>query len=180
VNQNIPNYIRQNRDIYTQEAIDRALVDAGYDPADIQAAWAAIESEQATSRPLDQSGIPAQPASRWGDDTLAEPRRRNVASTGQFWLTLGGFIAASYVVTGLLWWIILQIPYDSRGGFDVLPLAFYGVLQLGALIAGIAFFNRNPPVAYGFLFGLLTVNILLPFIGFFILFGICLYSLSTI
>ncbi|HYP42064.1 MAG TPA: hypothetical protein VEX13_17040 [Chloroflexia bacterium] len=180
MNQNIPKYIRQNRDTYTREAIDRALVDGGYDPAEIQAAWTAIESEQAIPTPPGEGRVPGQPTSRWGDDTIAEPRRRSVASTGQFWLTLGGFIAASYVVTGFLWWIILQIPYDSRGGFDAMPLAFYGVLQLGALIAGIAFFNRNPPVAYGFLFGLLTVNILLPFVAFFILLGICLYSFSSI
>lgn len=180
MNQNIPQYIRQNRDTYTREAIDRALVGAGYDPAEVQAAWAAVESEQAIPVPPGEVGAPGQPKSRWGDDTLAEPRRRNVASTGQFWLTLGGFIAASYIGTSLLVWIITQIPYDSSGAFGLIPLAFYGALQLGALIAGIAFFNRNPPVAYGFLFGLLTVNILLPFIGFFILFGICLYSLSTI
>ncbi|HYO50792.1 MAG TPA: hypothetical protein VEW94_13150 [Chloroflexia bacterium] len=180
MNQNIPNYIRQNRDTYTREAIDRALVDAGYDPVEVQAAWAAIESEQAIPAPPGEEGTQGQPKSRWGDDTLAERPRRKVASTGQFWLTLGGFIVASYIVTGLLWWITDPIPYDSRGAFAFIPCAFYGLLQLGALIAGIAFFNRNPPVAYGFLFGLLTVNILLPFIGFFILFGICLYSLSTI
>ncbi|HEX9990309.1 MAG TPA: hypothetical protein VGE45_17755 [Chloroflexia bacterium] len=180
MNENIPKYIRQNRDTYTREAIDRALLDGGYDPAEVQAAWAAIESEQAISRPWGASGIPAQATSRWGDDTIAEPRRRSVVSTWQFWLTLGGFIVASYGVTILLWWIILQIPYESRGPFDLVPLAFYGILQLGALIAGIAFFNRNPPVAYGFLFGLLTVNILLPFVAFFILLGICLYSFSSI
>jgi hypothetical protein len=180
MNQNIPRYIRQNRDTYTREAIDRALVDGGYDPGEIQAAWAAIESEQAIPTPPGEEGAPGQPSSRWGDDTIAEPRRRSVVSTWQFWLTLGGFIAASYGVTALLWWIILQIPYENRGDFDVVPLAFYGVLQLGALIAGIAFFNRNPPVAYGFLFGLLIVNILLPFVIFFILLGFCLYTLSAI
>lgn len=32
-------YIRQNRDRYTREAIDRQLLEAGHDRADIEAAW---------------------------------------------------------------------------------------------------------------------------------------------
>lgn len=178
MNKNIPQYIRQNRDTYTREAIDRALVEGGYDPAEVQAAWLAIENEQAIPTPPGEEGVSAQPTSRWGSDVATEPRRRSVVSTGQFWLTLGGFTVASYLVTTLLWWLTLQFPYDG-GGLALIPLAFYGALQLGALIAGIALFTKNPPIAYGFLFGLLIVNILLPFVAFFILFGICLYSLST-
>jgi hypothetical protein len=41
----IADYIRQHRDRYTRDAIRQRLAEAGYEPPDIDATWAAIEAE---------------------------------------------------------------------------------------------------------------------------------------
>lgn len=49
MNESILNYIRQNRSTYTREAITGELLKAGYNPAEVEAAWQAIEAEQLPS-----------------------------------------------------------------------------------------------------------------------------------
>jgi hypothetical protein len=41
----LDDYLRANRDQFTREALTRRLVDEGHDPADVEAAWARIETD---------------------------------------------------------------------------------------------------------------------------------------
>ncbi len=55
----LDDYLRANRDSFTREALTRRLVEEGHDPADVEAAWARIES-----KPISQwapSGAPVDP-----------------------------------------------------------------------------------------------------------------------
>lgn len=56
MNENILNYIRQYRNIYTREAITGELVRAGYQPSEIEAAWQSIEATPQASPPPPWSG----------------------------------------------------------------------------------------------------------------------------
>jgi len=55
----LDDYLRANRDSFTREALTRRLIDEGHDPADVEAAWARIETHP-TSQPA-PSGEPVQP-----------------------------------------------------------------------------------------------------------------------
>jgi hypothetical protein len=48
----LDDYLRANRDAFTREALTRRLVDAGHDPAAVEAAWARIWGEAAEPGPL--------------------------------------------------------------------------------------------------------------------------------
>lgn len=51
MNENILNYIRQYRNIYTREAVTGELLKAGYQPADIESAWQTIEAGPLPNQP---------------------------------------------------------------------------------------------------------------------------------
>jgi hypothetical protein len=181
MNPDLIQYIRQNRDIYTREAIDRQLLNAGYNPADVEAAWNAVEAES----PLQPGaeGIPRPPGSRWGDDTAPVQQPEQVTRSPRFWALLGGIILASYVPLGLLFWYIITTPqFEGVGTTSTFLLVLVGVLQLAALIAGLMLFNRpdQRPTALGLLIGLLMADIVLPFIALCIFFGICVVQLGVV
>jgi hypothetical protein len=47
----IDDYLRANRDAYTREALSRRLIEAGHDPATVEAAWARVAAGDAGAGP---------------------------------------------------------------------------------------------------------------------------------
>jgi hypothetical protein len=57
----LDDYLRANRAAFTRDALTRRLVEEGHDPADVEAAWARIETDPTS--PSAPSGEATQPTS---------------------------------------------------------------------------------------------------------------------
>jgi hypothetical protein len=102
----IHDYIRDNRDRYTRDAIRQQLLAAGYDAAQIDAAWAMLDAPDP-------------------DATVGE------RFWGRFWLYLIGINLAALLIVGLLSGL-LGAP---AGGGVALLVILAIVLAIGALIS---------------------------------------------
>ncbi len=85
MSQEIIHYIRTNRGTYTNEAISRSLLDAGHEPAAVEAAWWAVEAGQNTTGPV---------------------RKQKIRRTPSFWLTLLGYPVFLIALTALADYLI--------------------------------------------------------------------------
>lgn len=83
MNEQIADYVHQNRDRYTREAITSQLIAAGHDPADIETTWAELES-----------GLSA--------------RTDRTMTWGQWWLLVIGLVAVGAVAASVVW---AGVPY---------------------------------------------------------------------
>jgi hypothetical protein len=97
LNEQIANYIRENRDRYTREAITDQLMKAGHDPGAIEEAWAMSDAAVA-------SAADARP--RYRRVTVALLTIGGLA-TFVIWSDLyaagaGGLATLSYLITGLV------------------------------------------------------------------------------
>jgi hypothetical protein len=144
----IVRYIRENRGAYTNEAISRNLLDAGHDPASVEAAWRAVES---------------------GELAASTARERTIVRTPSFWLTLLGYPAVLIGLTVLVGYLG-ALEYASL--LFVAGLGIAGIAALGLVIA-----RRGIAVAAG-LGGALTLLVLVPFVLLVIVAGICLVSVA--
>jgi hypothetical protein len=156
VENDIQAYIRENRAAYTREAITTQLQAAGHGEADIEAAWAAIEAEEAAAAPPRPSGR------SWG-------------------LTVG--VAFAYVGASLLIfliWVILIFILASVSGSGALVnwlLFSLPALYLLAIIFGVRQGLTRPAAtaaATGHLIG--AAFMALPLI----ISGICAASLTRL
>jgi hypothetical protein len=154
VENEIQAYIRANRAAYTREAITARLQEAGHGEADIEAAWAAIEAEEAAAAP--------PPAGRsWG-------------------LAVG--IAFAYVGVSILIfivWLVLVFALASASSseFGSVMLFLLPALYLAALVFGVRQGLTRPratAAATGHLIGAAVMA--LPFI----ISGICAASLARL
>ena len=102
----IHDYIREHRDRYTREAIRQQLLAAGYDAAQIDAAWAMVDAPDP-------------------DATVGE------RFWGRFWLYLLGTNLATLLLVGLLTGLLGTL--SGGGGLVLVILAI--VLAIGAVIA---------------------------------------------
>jgi hypothetical protein len=198
VNPDIIRYIRENRPIYTREAIRRRLLEAGHSEADIDAAWAAVETdepappvppaaepaasytpEQFRAPAADETGSTAPPPAGAQPQAVVQPpaagpRRRGfpAASSPAFWLSLIGFVLVMYIVAPLIGAAATGIDDTGVAGGVI-----WLILWLGGLVAGLVLLRRNEPVALGLLIGFALVvglPIALGFIAIVIIAGICL------
>ena len=144
MSQEIIRYIRENRGAYTNEAISRSLLDAGHDPAAIEAAWRVVES---------------------GEVEASTARDRSIVRTPSFWLTLLGYPA---VLIGL----VVLVGYLGAPEYAMLifvaGLGIAGIAALGLVIA-----QRRIAVAAG-LGGALTLLVLTPFVLLVVVAGLCI------
>jgi hypothetical protein len=179
----IVQYIRQYRDTYSREAINTQLLGAGYSRQEIDAAWAQVSV--GTPYMPSEGQIPMPPSEQvragWGDTNYQPPRRQRVANRPLFWEILVGFTLLSYGLP-VLFLLIAGTVNDSAISslLGWLALGTFGVLQLAAIIWGALSSSRNPPLGMGLLFGVLMTVVVLPFVAFFIVLGICLTSFATI
>jgi hypothetical protein len=203
VNPDVVRYIRDNRPIYTREAIRRRLIEAGHAEADIDAAWAAVEADEPPPAPggPPAAAPPGEPSEAPSDAPFtpdqfrapaageapgeraavqappASPSRPRfpVLNSPLFWVTLVGYILGMYIVAPLIGSAFAGI--DDSGLLGGLIWLF---LWLGGLVAGILLRPRNEPVALGLLLGFVLVvglPIVLGFIAIVIIAGICIVSL---
>ena len=136
MNPDIVRYIRENRPIYTREAIRQRLLEAGHAEADIDAAWAAVEAD-APSPPAPPAAPPGEPsdapftpdqfrAPAAGEPTgdhaavqapAAGPRqpRFPVVNSPLFWVTLIGYILGMYIVAPLIGGALTEPRRQRRG-----------------------------------------------------------------
>ena len=147
-------YIREHRAAYTREAITARLQEAGHGAADIEAAWAAIDAEEAAAMP---------------------------PPTGRSWgLTVG--IAFAYVGVSILiflvWlFLVFALASASSSEFGSVLLFLLPALYLAALAYGVRQELTRPRAtaeATGHLIG--AAFMALPFI----ISGICAASLARL
>ena len=170
MNQQLLDYLRENRSRYTREALRRTLVDAGYVPAEVDEAFAALEAEEAggPSAPTGTTPVtPATPATPPGtgwQETTPRREKEAVSTSPRFWLVFLGFVLAVYGLGGFL------VAALGQSG------ALAGILVLGALIGGAVGWamkrEEDRPLAMGLGCGVLF-SIGLPFIAVGVLFGLC-------
>ena len=168
MNQQLLDYLRENRSRYTREALRRTLVDAGYVPAEIDEAFAAIEAEE-SGGPSAATGVaavapPTPPGTGWQETTTPRREKEAVSTSPRFWLVFIGFVLAVYGLGGFL------VAALGQSG------ALAGILVLGALIGGAVGWamkrEEDRPLAMGLGCGVLF-SIGLPFIAVGVLFGLC-------
>jgi hypothetical protein len=102
----IADYIRQHRDRYTRDAIRQRLTEAGYDPPDIDATWAAIEAERRDS------------------GTTGSPR---------FWRYFWVWVAATYLLAFVV--VVTATGLLTRGGMTLAALVYAVALGIALLAA---------------------------------------------
>lgn len=167
MNPEVVRYIVRYRGTYTREAITRALEGAGHPRAEIDAAWASVESGVLPPPP---PGEP-EPAA-W--EVEGETRERGLVRRGlsrpSFWVTFLGYIAALAAVPFLLG------ALGTPEGGALFALAWL----LGGLVAAIILVvrRRDSPVALALGSALLLVAVL-PFVLIVILAGICVVQLGA-
>jgi hypothetical protein len=102
----IADYIRQHRYRYTRDAIRQRLAEAGYEPPDIDATWAALEAETSDS------------------GTAGSPR---------FWRYFWGWVAATYLLAFVV--VVIATGLLTRGGMTFAALVYAVALGIALLAA---------------------------------------------
>lgn len=204
----IRDYIRQYRDVYTREAIDHQLLGAGYTREEIAEGWSSLEGgaspgavpglEAAQAwRPYEGSGerpeVGAAPEQPLGSVIPTPPRQRS-------WDSGSDLAPASTrrgrVERGPVFWrtIILfilgsYVLFALFGSGFLFNIGFGGVGTWGCLllivsqavglIVGINMLNKNRQVAHGLLYGVLMTSVVIPAVLLLLGLGICLvFSIS--
>lgn len=190
MNEDLIRYIEQNRDTYTREAINKQLLDAGYQSVEIGAAWKEVDARHAPL-PLppppppapfasgDTDDIPAPPSSGWGDNAPVPAPQKPVVAMPAFWGVLAVFILVSYVPLGILFYVSSNNP-EISSQLATVGLVLFSAIQLAGLIGGAMVLRVNKARGMGFLVGVVTVVVLLPCVVFFVLLGTCLTYYSNL
>ncbi len=156
MNRQIVEYILQNRDRYTREAIRRSLIDAGHDPAEVDGAWESVESGRVPPPGLIAGG---------SDDP---PPGRGPTSTATFWLVFLAYVLGLNALAFLL--VGNNESLNELTGGDARTLLLMA-LSIGALLSiGLVAVSRVARV--GAASGIL-VAALIPFTFVFIIAGFC-------
>jgi hypothetical protein len=168
VNADVIDYIRQNRDTYTREAINEKLLAAGYSPGDIDESWELVESGAAPAP------APGEPKPSAGKGELPPPPHSGDGLAGNplFWSALLGLVVLSYGIPAA---IVYLFADDSGPQTDVFTAVWvtFVALQLAALVGWLLLRNRNRPLAIGLLLGLVATLVGLPFAALFVFMGLC-------
>ncbi|HEX2916344.1 MAG TPA: hypothetical protein VH186_36620 [Chloroflexia bacterium] len=143
--ESIIEYIREHKDTYTREAIDRELIDRGYPEDEIAAAWEEIEG----TRPVERK------------------------SSSRFWLTFFISLLATPVVIALVGRLIYAIDKSNYGFKALIGMAILALVYIvGSLIAYFSLRANKHDVAKALLAAML-VSVCIPFIPGAIIFGVC-------
>lgn len=171
----IRQYIGQNRTIYTREAITSQLVAAGYRPDDIEQVWNSLDPA-IPGPPSSYPGAAGPSTGRWDAGASDETRPRPFVRTRTFWAYTLGFIVLSYLLPGIILWLGAS---QSDGTIVNIALGMFLLLQLGAIVGGLASLRQNSPRAAGLLIGMLMTVVVIPTCAVALFFGMCLASLGT-
>ena len=158
----IVEYIKQNRDTYTREAITERLLASGYKPEDVEAAWQAAEQA-------------AFSGSASTDNTLPTSKDDSVVRNPVFWLSMLGLTAVAYGLAYVIYSIIFSgdaSPLGTDGGLALTITA--GGLVVAALVVGFLVLHKNKALGMGLLIGALISGVVAPFAAVALLYGVCL------
>lgn len=157
----IVDYIRQNRQTYTREAITDRLISSGYKPEQIEAAWQIV-------------GIDYKPVEVAVKDD-SPPTDRRFANKPVFWLALLLFIGAAYGAGAFILAAIsgnVDFFLASPGG--MLFMVITGAFILIIFIAGFLLVDKNRPLGMGLIIGGALSLIILPIVALGLFFGVCM------
>jgi len=168
-------YINQNRQIYTREAITSQLVSAGYNPSEVEAAWGSVDSG-VPAPPSGYAGAAGLSGGSWDSGSPEQSRPQRLMSSPAFWGYMAGFVLLSYILPGGLFWLGTS---NSDGLIMNIAIGMFLLLQLGALMGGVVSLSRNRPRGVGLLTGVLMTLVVLPVCAFAVFFGMCLASFGT-
>lgn len=170
MNDNVINYILQNRSRYTREGIDRELQRAGFTPEQIAAAWQAVESGYVPPPP---GAMPPNqsygPPPGYSGPPIMQQQRPRYTRNRWFWITLVGYLVG---VSGLG---LVALAQNSGDLFGVYVTA----VLLGTVLGIVLLNRRNQAAMQGLLWGLLSlfiISVVLPFVALVVVFGICLVN----
>jgi hypothetical protein len=167
----IERYIRENRDRYTREAIERSLREAGHEQAAIDAAWAEVERDATPAAEADTADVAADATSA----AVVQPRswRAQVLNDWRFWVTA----LVTAVIVGGVPWVLAAGLQDANAGI-IFGLIATVVVVIAAVV--LLIMHEVRAVAFGLLGGLaliagfIALLLLLAFILIVIIAGICL------
>lgn len=144
MNPEIVRYIEEHREVYTREAIDRNLREAGYDPAEMAEAWRSIEAS-ATKR---------------------EVSRR-------FWVVFLIYIAGLYGMTFVLsdYWLEVRASLGEALNSGTLWIVSMSLLIAAVVSILLVWGSRKAAFAAVNVF---LVAILVPFVFVVVISGLCL------
>jgi hypothetical protein len=123
----LDDYLRANRAAFTREALTRRLVEEGHDPADVEEAWARIETD-----PTDRSapnGEPVQPP------------------TGKAGIGTAALIVLAVLVYGGA--IIAAVATISYGGAVSVLMIVYVIAMLSGLVYSVRTLLASPTRGVG-------------------------------
>jgi hypothetical protein len=128
-------YLRANRDAFTREALTRRLVEAGHDPAAVEASWARIQEEESGAGPR----------------AAGPPRRPGI---GTFLLILAVVVGYGYVTFlgfGGIGFMAYYGPTPATGANPVATLleAVYAIAMLLGLGYSVRRLYRAPSLGTG-------------------------------
>ena len=149
-------YIRQNRETYTREAITERLLSSGYEPEAIEEAWRTSTQEKSA------------------------PGARRFFHRQVFWLAILGAVAICYVIVGGLYWMVVaMLGFDLlASGAAVYILAGAIGLLVGLLLAGALLIEHNRSVALGLALSGLLGLIVVPVVAAAVFYGLCVAQLN--
>jgi hypothetical protein len=123
----LDDYLRANRDAYTRDALTQRLVDAGHDPAAVEAAWSRIE---------------AGPISQWTASDGPVEARRGQAGIGTILLAIALFLGYG----GAILAAGLTISY---GGAVSILMIVYVIAMIAGLVYSLRRLVGAPQTASG-------------------------------
>jgi hypothetical protein len=171
VTSEIERYIRENRDRYTREAIERSLREAGHEQAAIDAAWAEVERD-ATPAADEPAGVVAADAT---SVAVVQPRssRAQVLNDSRFWVTA---VVTAAIVGGVPWALAAGLQDANAGAIFGLIAAVVVVIAAVTLLI----MREARAIAFGLLgglallIGIFALLLVIAFIFIVIIAGICL------
>jgi hypothetical protein len=164
----IDEYIRSNRATYTREAIRAQLVNAGHDPADVDAAWDRVEAGPAPSGPVGWNARPPDGRGSALDASALPPFAMTLFLVGGIVGALGALLALG-----------LQTSINGIGTNAVLFIAIY-VAVYGGVGLGVIWLTRLAArrMTIRGVWVVLAGMALLPIFGF-AMFGGCLAAFGV-
>jgi hypothetical protein len=152
----IDDYLRANRDRFTRQALTKTLVDAGHDPAAVEAAWSRLGSG---------------PVDHWAPSTAPDEPPHGQAGVGTVLLV----VLALLVYGGA---ILLAVAAISFGGGISVLMIVYVIAMLVGLVHSVRQLLSAPKrgLGTGPIWGAVGISVLI-FIG---LSGACLVAIGPV
>jgi len=152
----LDDYLRANRDRFTREALTKTLVDAGHDPAAIEAAWSRVGSG---------------PIDHWAPSNAPDELPHRQAGAGTVLLVVLAVLAYGGAI------LLAAAAISFGGGISVLMIV-YVIAMLFGLVLSVRRLLSAPKrgIGTGPIWGAIGISVLI-FIG---LSGACLVAIGPV